>query len=174
MNRYSARGSFHVYLLDPNIVPRSIKEATFNRGPPPDAILAKENLKLFTVSTSTLVPETDILYQCTIHRGLRSTRKQHVVGIRTRLETAAARRHVHHLDLYRCVPPEGSDATEFFEKFVNLPGEPCYFPATPLGVIPTQYCTAYSFGYVLGARVRDRNICKLATWTINERGKKLP
>lgn len=154
MNRIATRGTFPVYLLDPNLVPRSIKESTFKVGPPSESILAKENLKLWTVSTSMKLPEGDTFYQCTMHRGLKSSRKLHMVGFRTRLDTPAARTHVHHLDLYRCVPPAGTDAKKLFDRFVDSPGESCYFLSNPLGTFPTQYCNPVSFSFSIGARVK--------------------
>jgi len=69
----------------------------------------------------------------------------------TKLNSSAALAHKHHLSLYKCTPPAGQTADEFFGGYVGLPGGECYVPAAEQ-VIPTDYCRTMLYVWAIGGK----------------------
>lgn len=68
------RGSFDVYLLDPDLTPREVLPGYRSQG---------NNLgdwKVWTITGQQLMPAKDTTYVCTVHKAP-SGRKKHIVGV---------------------------------------------------------------------------------------------
>ncbi|CAL8125826.1 unnamed protein product [Orchesella dallaii] len=151
--RNSNQGQYHIYLLDPSVTPISLKRSTFRPGPPTTSELEALNLKVWTITKRTRLPAEDTHYHCTMHQAPRLGREHHIVGMNTRLESAQAAKHTHHLLLYRCTPPPDTDPVQFFSPHLNSSGQQCYFLSRPVGEIPTQYCTEIKYPWGIGQRI---------------------
>ncbi len=71
---YQHRGSYDVYLLDPDLVPRGIEEVSTGRRMP------QEDVKIHRLAPKITLRTQDTQYWCTFHK-LPMRRKQHVIGV---------------------------------------------------------------------------------------------
>jgi hypothetical protein len=98
------------------------------------------------------MPSQNYTYWCTIHKAPKVATKNHIVGFRPVLRTAAAIRHTHHFVVYRCSVPPGITAKELYDEFSDVPGDDCY-TAEAMEKRPTQFCDTVL--YVWGAGGKD-------------------
>ncbi|CAL8092490.1 unnamed protein product [Orchesella dallaii] len=145
--RFQIRGIMPVYLLDPDLVPRSLDDRVPNnsgRSRP----LPNSSTRIFDMSTTREIPAQDTVYWCSFHKAP-TTSKHHIIGFNTVFPTERDETHVHHLLLYRCHPPPGVDPATLFDT--RSDGGECYFIRDP-NPLNTQYCTEDVHLYAVGGR----------------------
>jgi len=74
-------GNYHIYFLDPNVTPKSLKKRTFQPGAPTASELEALNLKVWTLTVRTRLPAEDTHYHCTMHQAPRLDREHQIVGV---------------------------------------------------------------------------------------------
>ncbi|ODM96226.1 DBH-like monooxygenase protein 1 [Orchesella cincta] len=147
---YRNRGIFKVYLLEPDNSPKIIRDSR-NLNP---KVVGKESsdLKLWTINRPHQMTSDDTSYICTIHRGPRLQRKHHVVGLDVSFRDEGARKHAHHILIYKCNAPRGSTEFNLFDPWTRSRGEQCLVLQRPGSGMPTQFCTEMFHGFGIGGR----------------------
>ncbi|CAL8141876.1 unnamed protein product [Orchesella dallaii] len=125
---------FKIYLLDPS-------------SPQNDA-----SLKTWKTFRYMKIPTRTTSYWCTVHKPeLTLKQKHHVVGFKTQFSNDAAKRHTHHIVLYKCNPTSPSfNAKATFDHLANGDGDECYY--TKQQKIPVNYCRALMYVWAYGGK----------------------
>lgn len=70
----------------------------------------------------------------------------------TTLTSELAIKHMHHLILHTCTPPEGQWA-DFFEKHINHPGGDCFSETGETPSMSTPYCNSVLYVWAVGGEM---------------------
>ncbi|CAL8068114.1 unnamed protein product [Orchesella dallaii] len=158
-NHWENRGSYEVYLLDPDLAPESLSDRFRfgNQGKLPQIsktfdVLAnfQSSINVFRISEVRTLFQQDTLYWCSFHRVPTST-KHHIIGFNVEFPTEKDRVNVHHLLLYRCVAPPGSSALQNLTQSSLNGGGECYL-GDDIGPPSISFCTEEIFAWGVGGR----------------------
>lgn len=73
-----------------------------------------------------------------------------VLQFRPILDTPEALKHTHHFIVHKCRAPAGSTDEEYFERFIDQPGDNCYLGSRD---VPMSDCESYLFLWAVGGKV---------------------
>ncbi|CAL8068064.1 unnamed protein product [Orchesella dallaii] len=112
-------GKYDIHLLDPDYVP----DAIFDNFPPQTP--SKDDFpNVFKMNSVVEMITVDTIYRCSFHK-VPTTTKQHIIGYNTVFPSDFDREHVHHLLLYRCRAPPGTEADQVFSRAAESGGDVC-------------------------------------------------
>ncbi|CAL8076544.1 unnamed protein product [Orchesella dallaii] len=134
---FGHRGVYNVYLLDPDLAPR-------NRGE------ARRIIPVWNITKDLRVPAKETTYWCSFHKVPTKT-KHHIIGFDVIFPTELDRRHIHHLLLYRCYAPIGTQPETIFGGPSKTRGNECYAPVEP-DTLGFKYCSETFYVWVAGGR----------------------
>lgn len=120
------RGSFPVYLLDPEFK-NLVKSG------------AHMNLSRFQMKVTYRLESYDIMHWCHFFK-TPTVSKHHIVGFGVEFPEQTDSVHVPNLHLYRCQAPHESSSKTIFDSAVRSPGAQCFFPSNPSNELPTSFC----------------------------------
>ncbi|CAL8068438.1 unnamed protein product [Orchesella dallaii] len=148
---FQNRGSFNVYLRDPDLTPRYVeKQLKNNANKKPQGELG--DVRIWTVENQLEIPAKRTTYWCNIQK-VSLPRKHHTIGYTLQKGTPGLE-HMHHLIITKCTVPSNLTAESIFEPFLNHPGEECFSPGTAAEAadaqLPSKYCTDIRYGIAIG------------------------
>ncbi|ODN05530.1 DBH-like monooxygenase protein 2 [Orchesella cincta] len=140
------RGSFPLYLLDPEIASESAHSHYRQIGPHSNTLLVQR----CAISSSIRLPARPTSVWCSIHQGPTLGSRHDLVGMGALLPTPLARRYVQQMLLYKCTTPQQTDANTFFQPYANITGEECYMNENR--VLPLSFCRELLYVWGRGSR----------------------
>ncbi|KAG4066822.1 hypothetical protein HA402_012889 [Bradysia odoriphaga] len=116
---------------------------------PPMPPIDTKNFQFWRMSHTMEMPARATTYWCTIQKSPPLPTKHHIVGYRPILETPEALKYTHHFIVHKCRAPTGSTDEEYFEKYIDQPGDNCYEGSRN---VPTSDCETYLFLWAVGGK----------------------
>lgn len=141
---FQNRGSFDVYLLDPDLTPDLVEFRQLEQ------MAIQMNMSRFPMNAVLNLPSVDTMYWCHFFKAP-TTSKQHIIGFSTDLPTETDREHVHHLLVHRCRAPPGVNSEQLFDTAARTQGTECFFVNEP-HTLPTEYCQEVVHLWGVGGR----------------------
>ncbi|CAL8068136.1 unnamed protein product [Orchesella dallaii] len=142
---YQNRGTFNVYLLDPDLTPQSLNDP--NRQPSNPNISSSS---LFRITEERMLPAVETSYWCSFHR-VPTSQKNHIIGFNTVFPSDRDRQLIHHYILHRCRGTEGTPQFQLLEQASANGGGECY-QQTMVGPPVASPCQEIIHGWGVGGR----------------------
>ncbi|CAL8141897.1 unnamed protein product [Orchesella dallaii] len=140
------RGSFPIYLLDPEIASETAHSHYRQIGPHSNTILVQR----WALTSTIRLPERPTSVWCSIHQGPTLGTRHDIVGMGALLPTVVARRYVQQMMVYKCTTPQQTDSLTFFQPYANTTGEECYMNENR--VLPLSFCRQLIYVWGTGGR----------------------